>query len=98
MVVGWIATIFRQTKDSAGNILTDENEILSQWREYFEDLLNPVKALTRDTDKVTHLGEEEIFIAAKVATAIKGIKSEKAAGEDGIKPEMLKALTGEGTL
>ena len=31
-------------KDSAGNILTDENEIFSQWREYFEDLLNPVKA------------------------------------------------------
>ena len=32
-------------KDSDGNILTDENEILSRWREYFEDLLNPVKAL-----------------------------------------------------
>ena len=28
-------------KDFAGNILTDENEILSQPREYFEDLLNP---------------------------------------------------------
>ena len=25
-------------KDSAGNNLTDENEILSRWREYFEDL------------------------------------------------------------
>ena len=41
-------------KDSAGNILTDENEILSRWREYFEDLLIPVKALTRDTYEVTH--------------------------------------------
>ena len=29
-------------KDSDGNILTDENKILSRWREYFEDLLNPV--------------------------------------------------------
>ena len=36
-------------KDSAGNILTDENEILSRWREYFEDLLNPVKESTCDT-------------------------------------------------
>ena len=45
-------------KDSAGNILTDENEIVSRWREYFEDLLNPVKASTRDTHEVTHLGEE----------------------------------------
>ena len=101
MVVGWIPTIFRQTKyfwqtirrlrdkrlsithsikDSDGNILTDENDILSRWREYFEDLLNPVKASTRDTHKVTHLGEDEVFTAAEVATAIKGIKSGKAVG------------------
>ena len=119
LVVGWIPTIFRQTKyfgrpsavyvakrssitysikDSDGNILKDENEILSRWREYFEDLLNPVKASTRDTHEVTHLGEDEVFTAAEVATAIKGIKSGKAAGEDEIRPEMLKALTGEGIL
>ena len=82
-------------KDSAGNILTNRNEVLSRWREYFEDLLNPVKASTRDTHKGIHLGEEEVFTAAEVATAIKGIKSGKAAGEDEIRPEMLKALTGE---
>ena len=85
-------------KDSAGNILTDENEILSRWREYFEDILNPVKASTRDTYKVTQLGEQEVFTAAEVATAIKGIKFGKAAGEGKIRPEMLKALTGEGIL
>ena len=82
-------------KDSDGNILTDENEILSRWIEYFEDLLNPVKVSTRDTHEVTHLREDEVFTAAEVATAIKGIKSGKAAGEDEIRPEMLKALTGE---
>ena len=43
-------------KDSDNNILTDENEILSRWREYFEGLLNPVKASTRDTS-----GEDEVF-------------------------------------
>ena len=68
-------------KDSAGNILTDENEILSRWSEYFEDLLNLVKASTHDTQEVIHLMEEEIFTAEEVATAIKGIKSGKAAGE-----------------
>ena len=50
-------------KDSDGNILTDENDILSRWREYFEDLLNPVKAPTRETHEVTHLGEDEVFTA-----------------------------------
>ena len=33
-----------------------------------------------------------------MATAIKRIKSGKAAGKDQIRPEMLKALTGEGIL
>ena len=93
------SSITYSIKDSDGNILTDENEILSRWREYFEDLLNPVKASTRDTHEVTHLREDEVFTAAaEVATAIKGIKSGKAAGEDEIRPEMLKALTGEGIL
>ena len=92
------SSVTYSNKDSDGNILTDENEILSRWREYFEDLLNPVKTSTRDTPKVTHLGEEEVFTAAEVATAIKGIKSGKAVGEDEIRPEMLKALTGEGIL
>ena len=35
---------------------------------------------------------------AELAMAIKGIKSRKTAGEDKIRPEMLKALTGEGIL
>ena len=85
-------------KDSASNILTDENEILARSGEYFEDLLNPVKASIRYTREVRHLGEEKVFTAAKVATAIKEIKFEKAAGKDEIRPEMLKALTGEGIL
>ena len=92
------SSITYSIKDSDGNILTDENEILSRWREYFEDFLNPVKASNRDTHEVTHFGEDEVFTGAEVATAIKGIKSGKAAGEDEIRPEMLKALTGEGIL
>ena len=42
-------------------MLRDENEILSRWREYFEDLLDPGNASTRDTQKVTHLEEEEVL-------------------------------------
>ena len=60
--------------------------------------MNYAKAPTRDTHHVTHLGRVEVFTAAEVATAIKGIKSEKAAGEDEIRPQMMKSLTGEGIL
>ena len=63
-------------QDSAGNILTDENEILSHWRECFDNLLNPVKASTRGTLGVTHSGEEKVFTAAEESTEIKGINSE----------------------
>ena len=76
----------------------NENEILSRRREYFEDFLTPVKAFTRDTHEVTHLGEEEVFTAAEVPTEYNGIKSGKTAGEDEIRPGMLKALTGEGII
>ena len=54
--------------------------------------------MTRDTHEMTHFGEEEVFSAAEVATAIKRIKSAKAAGEDKMRPEMLKTLTEEGIL
>ena len=38
------------------------------------------------------------FRCSRSGNAIKGIKSGKAAGEDEIRPEMLKALSGEGIL
>ena len=63
-----------------------------------EIFLNPVKASTRDTKEVTHLGKEEVFTTAEVATAIKEMKFGKAAGKDEIRLEMLKALSGEGIL
>ena len=35
-------------KDLTGNFLRDEKEILSRWKKYFEDLLNPVRATPTD--------------------------------------------------
>ena len=66
------SSITYSIKDSDGNILADENEILSRWREYFEDLLNPVKASTRDTHEVTQLGEEEFSLQQKWQLQLKG--------------------------
>ena len=95
-LLGKRSTITYSIENSAVSIQTDENKILLRWREYFEDLLNPVEASTRVAQEAIHLGEEEVFTAAEVATATKRIKSGKAADEDKIRPKMLKALAGEG--
>ena len=51
-----------------------------------------------DTHEVIQPGEMEALTAAEVATAIKQLKSGKAAGGDEIRPEMLKSLAWEGIL
>ena len=83
-------------KDSNGNILRNEKEILSRWREYFEDLLNPVRATPTDTCDTIDFRKEEVFTSTEVATAIRGLKFEKVSGKDKLRLEMLKALNGEG--
>jgi len=45
-------------EDISGNILNDENEIISRWKEYFEDLLNAVKATNDDTHESICFGKE----------------------------------------
>ena len=71
-------------KDAERNILSDETCILSRGREYFEDFLNPVKVNDLDTHEVIQPEKIEALTAAKVATAIKQLKSGKAAEENKI--------------
>jgi len=52
--------------------------------------LNLVKASNNDTHEPICFGEEEVF-----TSAISWLKSGKAAGEDEIRPELLKALKSE---
>ena len=73
------SSITYSIKDSAGIILTVENETLSRCRKYFRDFFNPVKTSTHNTPKVIHLGKVEAFTAAEMAMEINGIKSVKAA-------------------
>ena len=80
-------------KDSTGNILRDEKEILSRWKEYFEDLLNPVKATSTNTCDTINFGKEEVFTLIEVAAAVRGLKSGKSAGKDEIRPEEIRWLT-----
>ena len=51
--------------------------------------LNPARVNDLDTHEMIQPGEIEALTAAEVATAIKQLKSGKAAGGDEIRPEML---------
>ena len=83
-------------KNSNGNMLRNKKEILSRWREFFENLSNPVKITPTDTYNTIDFRKEEVFTLTEVAAAIQGLKFGKAAGEDELRPEMLKALKVKG--
>ena len=59
-------------------------------------MLNPVRATPFDTCNTIDFRKEEVFTMTEVVTAIRGLKSGKAAGGVEIGPEMLKALNREG--
>ena len=82
-------------KDSTGKILRAERENFSRWREYFEDLLNPLMATPTDTCDTIYFGKEEVVTLTDVVANIRELKSGKAAGEDEILHEMLNALNRE---
>ena len=83
-------------KDSIRSILWNEKVILSRWRKYFEDLLNPVRETPTDTRDTIDFEKVEVFTFTEVAAANEGLKSGKAAGEDEFRPVMLKTWNGEG--
>ena len=58
-------------------------------------MLNPVRATPTDTCQTIDFQKKEVFTLTKVAAAIRGLKFRKAAGEDEIRLEMLKALNKE---
>jgi len=83
----------------SGNILSDENEFLSIWKQNFEDLLNPVKVTNFDThEPICFVGKGSLH-SKSGRSGYRSIKiRKKAAGEDKIRPELLKALNNQGIL
>ena len=78
-------------KDASGRLLTQEKDILNRWKEYFAELFNPTSGQhTKPSEPI----DDEIndISPIEVTTAIKALKSGKAAGIDEIRPEMLKSL------
>ena len=79
-------------EESIRNIPRNEEEILLQWSEYFKNLLNPVRTTPTDTPNTIDFGKKEVFTLTEVTATERGLKSGKTAGEDKIRPKMLKEL------
>lgn len=83
-----------QTADGS-RVITDQGEVLNRWKEHFEDLLN--RPSTVSDEAMANLVERPVLDATgspptldEVKQAVKTLKSRKAAGQDGIPPEVFK--------
>ena len=87
-------------KSKSGEMLCEDEDIMTRWREYFEDVLNNEQSNQGDvveTEKGERGDEEEYsehdeIKMNEVQDAIRMLKRGKAAGHDEITPEMLKNL------
>ncbi|GAB0086845.1 Reverse transcriptase domain [Sergentomyia squamirostris] len=80
-----------------GQILTEEKDVLSRWKEYFTELLNPERGTDGDTAEGGGRDESSPSFE-EVLQVISSLKSGKAAAIDEIRSEMLKHLGVEGTM
>ena len=87
-------------KDTNGKIVVNEDEQMEVWRAHYDKLSNEEFPWNKDTltevDAVS--GPCEKISIEEVRTAIKNIKSNKAAGPSGIVADMLKAAGDAGSI
>ena len=80
-------------QDQSGKCLTEENEILNRWTEYYSDLYN----YETDGDPIVldcpQIPEEEHhpILREEVEAAVKTLKMRKSAGVDNIPAELVQA-------
>jgi hypothetical protein len=78
-------------------LITDPNDILDKWKDYFENLLNCDEPI--DTFNWTDVkpNESEYLPPSRIEIAeqIKRLKNHKTSSEDGIQTEILKNLDEE---
>ena len=78
-------------KKANNDLITDPQEVLQTWKEFFENLLN-TDVVTASTNKVYQTAEEYVPEPSleEVKRAINHLKNNKAPGEDFIAAECLK--------
>ena len=84
------------TKNTRGELVTDESEIREVWNSYFEKLLNEEFEWNRDflndwqEDGRSTAEAGELIMEQEVKIAIKQMKKGKAAGPSGLQPKCYK--------
>ena len=71
--------------------MRNQDAFLNRWREYFSDLLNSLDATPTKIHE-EQVGKDIQITEAEVNAVINSLKTEKAPGEDDIRPELLKAM------
>lgn len=88
----------RCIRSKQGEILVEDEDIMSRWKEHFEEILDAVKQTQEnDTDIEERIvdenrGHRKEIEQEEVEEAVRQLKRGKAAGHDRITPEMLKGL------
>lgn len=83
-------------KGKDGNIITEEDQIMERWRQYFEELTKAETNITEEQEEIDKGEEIEEIQEKEVREAIQKIKIGKAPGRDKITPEMIKYMGKEG--
>ena len=71
-----------------GTVAMEMNEVLDRWREYIAELYED----EREEQDITVIMEGPSIMKAEIEKSVKKMKRGKAAGEDGIMVEMVRAL------
>ena len=83
-------------RDRQGNIMVEGNDVLYRWREYFDGLLNEENPSTCEEIPAVE-GPMEDITRDEVQTAMRKLKSGKAAGPSEVTSEMFTMAGNIGT-
>ena len=86
-------------QDGKGNLVSQPGAVAEAFRGYFADLLNPRVNDSHHTGEIEgeiHPVCDSPITLDEVLTAVSKLKNNKAAGEDDIRGEMLKAMDSDG--
>ncbi|KAK3525845.1 hypothetical protein QTP70_010916 [Hemibagrus guttatus] len=75
-----------------GELLASTGDIVGRWKEYFEDLLNPIDTPSVEEPEAEASEVDSFITQAEVTEVVQQLLGGKAPGVDEIRPEYLKSL------